>query len=60
MCETLIVVKKGVISRIEKEHDVDRHTVSKALRGDKSVIKYNLLRAVAIQHGGIEYQQVKK
>lgn len=60
MCQHLIIVKSGIISQIAKEHKVDRHTVAKALKGDSSVLKCELLRAVALQKGGIEYQPVKK
>ena len=48
----LILVKRGVIKKIAREHNICRQTVAKALNGDTKVEKYNLIRTVAIQNGG--------
>ena len=52
MNKELILVKKGVMTKIAREHGVCRQTVAKALNGDAKVLKYNLIRAVAMQNGG--------
>lgn len=48
--DDIIKVGYGVVSKIAKEYNVNRMTVSKALKGDRRVLKYDLIRAVAKNH----------
>ena len=52
MNEELILVKRGVVQKIADKHNICRQTVSKALNGNTKVLKYNFIRAVAMQNGG--------
>ncbi|MDR2009556.1 MAG: hypothetical protein LBQ22_03650 [Bacteroidales bacterium] len=56
MKKTIILVKYGMISEIAAALKISTRTVRRALKGNTTVQKYNLIRKYTLENGGVEVQ----
>lgn len=60
MKETRIILEYGKSTVVAKIARASLPTVRKALAGDVRVLKYALIRKIALEHGGKEMREVNK